>query len=93
MTLITWLFRLSWMQFCWQRSSGSWGKITVMTVALACFYNYKQLGHVDAELRAWDLKKPLPEEVSRVMACRLALGSSSTESYQRSNIYKYINAA
>ena len=41
---------------------------TVMTVALACFYNRIPIGHVEAGLRTWDMQNPFPEEVNRVIA-------------------------
>jgi UDP-N-acetylglucosamine 2-epimerase (non-hydrolysing) len=45
---------------------------TVMTVALACFYNRIPIGHVEAGLRTWDMQNPFPEEANRVIAGKLA---------------------
>jgi len=45
---------------------------TVMTVALACFYQHIPIGHVEAGLRTWDMQNPFPEEANRVITGRLA---------------------
>lgn len=45
---------------------------TVMTVALACFYQRIPFGHVEAGLRTGDMANPFPEEMNRVVAGRLA---------------------
>ena len=45
---------------------------TVMTTALACFYQRIPFGHVEAGLRTGDLAYPFPEEMNRVVAGRLA---------------------
>ena len=45
---------------------------TVMTVALASFYNAIPFGHVEAGLRTGDIRSPFPEEANRVIAGRLA---------------------
>jgi len=45
---------------------------TVMAAALACFYHRIPIGHVEAGLRTWDMQNPFPEEVNRVIACKLA---------------------
>lgn len=44
---------------------------TVMTVALACFYQRIPIGHVEAGLRTWDMQNPFPEEANRVIAGKL----------------------
>ena len=41
---------------------------TVMTVALACFYQHIPFGHVEAGLRTWDMQNPFPEEANRVIS-------------------------
>jgi UDP-N-acetylglucosamine 2-epimerase (non-hydrolysing) len=46
-------------------------KITVMTVALACFYHHFPLGHVEAGLHTWDMQYPFPEGADRVNAGRI----------------------
>ena len=45
---------------------------TVMTMALACYYNDIPVGHVEAGLRTWDIKNPFPEEANRVIASKFA---------------------
>jgi UDP-N-acetylglucosamine 2-epimerase (non-hydrolysing) len=45
---------------------------TVMTVALACFYQHIPFGHVEAGLRTGDLNNPFPEEMNRIVAGRLS---------------------
>jgi len=45
---------------------------TVMTIALACFYDKIPFGHVEAGLRTGDMGNPFPEEMNRVVAGRLA---------------------
>jgi len=45
---------------------------TVMTAALACFYQKIPFGHVEAGLRTGDMANPFPEEMNRVVAGRLA---------------------
>jgi UDP-N-acetylglucosamine 2-epimerase (non-hydrolysing) len=41
---------------------------TVMTAALAAFYNGVKVGHVEAGLRSFDRYNPFPEEVNRKVA-------------------------
>jgi len=45
---------------------------TVMTAALAAFYNGAKVGHVEAGLRSFDRLNPFPEEINRHMAGCLA---------------------
>jgi UDP-N-acetylglucosamine 2-epimerase (non-hydrolysing) len=45
---------------------------TVFAVALACFYQRIDFGHVEAGLRTFDRNNPFPEEMNREMAGRLA---------------------
>ena len=45
---------------------------TVMSAALACFYQRIPIGHVEAGLRTGDLLSPFPEEMNRVVTGRLA---------------------
>lgn len=40
--------------------------------ALAAFYQYVPVGHVEAGLRTGDLSQPFPEEMNRVLTTRLA---------------------
>ena len=41
---------------------------TVMTAALAAFYNGVKVGHVEAGLRSFDRRNPFPEEINRKIA-------------------------
>ena len=41
---------------------------TVMTAALAAFYNGISVGHVEAGLRSFDRRNPFPEEINRRIA-------------------------
>ncbi|HKG23876.1 MAG TPA: UDP-N-acetylglucosamine 2-epimerase (non-hydrolyzing), partial [Blastocatellia bacterium] len=41
---------------------------TVMTAALAAFYNGLSVGHVEAGLRSFDRRDPFPEEINRRIA-------------------------
>jgi UDP-N-acetylglucosamine 2-epimerase (non-hydrolysing) len=45
---------------------------TVMSVALAAFYQRIPVGHVEAGLRTGNIDNPFPEEMNRVVAGRLA---------------------
>ena len=46
--------------------------ITVLSGALASFYNKVPVYHVEAGLRSYDLKEPFPEEAMRQMVSRIA---------------------
>jgi UDP-N-acetylglucosamine 2-epimerase (non-hydrolysing) len=61
---------------------------TVMTVALACFYNRIPIGHVEAGLRTWDLENPFPEEANRVIAGRLARWHFAPTEGSRQNLLR-----
>jgi len=61
---------------------------TVMTVALACFYNRIPFGHVEAGLRTWDMQYPFPEEANRVIAGRLARWHFSPTQRSRQNLLR-----
>jgi UDP-N-acetylglucosamine 2-epimerase (non-hydrolysing) len=53
---------------------------TVMTAALAAFYNGIKVGHVEAGLRSLDRANPFPEEINRrVTACLADLHFAPTE--------------
>jgi UDP-N-acetylglucosamine 2-epimerase (non-hydrolysing) len=45
---------------------------TVLTAALACYYQRIPFGHVEAGLRTWDPYAPFPEEKNRVLTGHLA---------------------
>lgn len=59
---------------------------TVMTVALACFYQQIPFGHVEAGLRTWDIQNPFPEEMNRVIAGRLAKWHFAPTESSRQNL-------
>lgn len=61
---------------------------TVMTMALACFYNRIPFGHVEAGLRTWDMQYPFPEEGNRVIAGRLARWHFSPTRRSRRNLLR-----
>jgi UDP-N-acetylglucosamine 2-epimerase (non-hydrolysing) len=45
---------------------------TTMAGALAAFYQHAPIGHIEAGLRTFDLTRPFPEEMNRVVTTRLA---------------------
>lgn len=61
---------------------------TVMTVALACFYNRIPIGHIEAGLRTWDMQNPFPEEANRVIAGKLARWHFAPTEGSRQNLLK-----
>jgi UDP-N-acetylglucosamine 2-epimerase (non-hydrolysing) len=61
---------------------------TVMTVALACFYNRIPIGHVEAGLRTWDMQNPFPEEANRVIAGKLARWHFAPTEGSKKNLLK-----
>lgn len=61
---------------------------TVMTTALAAFYQKIPFGHVEAGLRTWDLMNPFPEELNRVIAGKLAAVHFAPTQVSRSNLNK-----
>jgi UDP-N-acetylglucosamine 2-epimerase (non-hydrolysing) len=67
---------------------------TVMTAALACFYQKIPFGHVEAGLRTGDLNNPYPEEMNRVVAGRLARWHfAPTDSARRNLLREGFNEA
>lgn len=53
---------------------------TVMSAALAAFYQGVQVGHVEAGLRSFDRRNPFPEEINRRIAgCLSSLHFAPTE--------------
>ena len=61
---------------------------TVMTVALACFYQRIPFGHVEAGLRTGDMQNPFPEEANRVIAGRLARWHFAPTEGSRQNLLR-----
>ncbi|MDR3076937.1 MAG: UDP-N-acetylglucosamine 2-epimerase (non-hydrolyzing), partial [Synergistaceae bacterium] len=44
---------------------------TTFAASLAAFYREIQIGHVEAGLRSFDMRRPFPEEMNRVMTDRI----------------------
>lgn len=61
---------------------------TVMTTALACYYQKIAFGHVEAGLRTGNSYNPFPEEVNRVIAGRLASWHFAPTEGARSNLLR-----
>lgn len=61
---------------------------TVMTAALACFYQRIPIGHVEAGLRTWDMQNPFPEEANRVITGKLARWHFAPTEGSRQNLLK-----
>lgn len=61
---------------------------TVMSVALACFYQRIPVGHVEAGLRTWDIQNPFPEEANRVITGKLATWHFAPTEESRLNLLK-----
>jgi UDP-N-acetylglucosamine 2-epimerase (non-hydrolysing) len=59
---------------------------TVLSTAMAAFYNGIPLGHVEAGLRTWNYKAPYPEEMNRVVTTRLAALHFAPTSWARTNL-------
>lgn len=61
---------------------------TVMSVALACFYQRIPVGHVEAGLRTWNMQNPFPEEANRVIAGKLATWHFAPTPTARANLLR-----
>ncbi|MBK7365916.1 MAG: UDP-N-acetylglucosamine 2-epimerase (non-hydrolyzing) [Nitrosomonas sp.] len=61
---------------------------TVMTVALACFYQHISVGHIEAGLRTWDIDNPFPEEANRVITGKLARWHFAPTEESRRNLLR-----
>lgn len=61
---------------------------TVMTVALACFYQQIPFGHIEAGLRTGDMANPFPEEMNRVIAGRLSRWHFAPTESARQNLLR-----
>lgn len=59
---------------------------TVMTTAMACFYQKIPFGHIEAGLRTWDMLNPFPEEMNRVLTGRLAKWHFAPTETSRQNL-------
>lgn len=68
--------------------------ITVLSGALASFYNKIPVAHIEAGLRSYDIFEPFPEEVMRQMTSRVAaLNFAPTESNKNALIKENIDEA
>ncbi|MBA4142218.1 MAG: UDP-N-acetylglucosamine 2-epimerase (non-hydrolyzing) [Nitrosospira sp.] len=61
---------------------------TVMTTALACFYQKLPFGHIEAGLRTGDMANPFPEEMNRVVTGRLTKWHFAPTETARQNLLK-----
>lgn len=61
---------------------------TVMTTALACYYNQIRVGHVEAGLRTHDKWQPFPEEINRRIAGVVADLHFAPTEHARQNLLK-----
>ena len=61
---------------------------TVMSVALACFYQHIPIGHIEAGLRTWDIENPFPEEANRVITSRVTRWHFAPTEGSRQNLLK-----
>jgi UDP-N-acetylglucosamine 2-epimerase (non-hydrolysing) len=59
---------------------------TVVSTALAAFYNSVPVGHVEAGLRTWNYRAPYPEEMNRVLTTRLAALHFAPTAWARGNL-------
>ncbi len=59
---------------------------TVMTAALACFYQRIPFGHVEAGLRTGNMANPFPEEMNRVVVGRLTKWHFAPTTSARQNL-------
>lgn len=61
---------------------------TVMSAAIAAFYQKIPFGHIEAGLRTWDLNNPFPEELNRVIAGKIATWHFAPTQSSRENLIK-----
>ncbi len=61
---------------------------TVMSIALACFYQKIAVGHVEAGLRTWDIQNPFPEEANRVITGKLCQWHFAPTSGAKQNLLR-----
>lgn len=61
---------------------------TVMTTAMACFYEHIPFGHVEAGLRTWNLDAPYPEEFNRRVISIVARYHFAPTQWARNNLLK-----
>lgn len=61
---------------------------TTLCGALAGFYHGVLVAHVEAGLRTWDMRQPIPEEMNRVLTTRLASVHFAPTSSARENLLR-----
>lgn len=61
---------------------------TVMTSAMAAFYQNIKVGHVEAGLRSFDMRAPFPEEVNRKLTSQLASLHFAPTEVARQNLFR-----
>jgi UDP-N-acetylglucosamine 2-epimerase (non-hydrolysing) len=61
---------------------------TTFASALAAFYRQIPLGHVEAGLRSFDMSRPFPEEMNRVVADRMATWWFAPTDLSRENLLR-----
>ncbi len=59
---------------------------TVLSTAMAAFYNGVPVAHVEAGLRTWNYRAPYPEEMNRVLTTRLARLHFAPTAWARGNL-------
>lgn len=59
---------------------------TVLSTAIAAFYNGIPVGHVEAGLRTWNYKAPYPEEMNRVLTTRLTALHFAPTAWAKGNL-------
>ncbi len=61
---------------------------TVITIAMACFYQGIDVAHVEAGLRTGDIKNPFPEEFNRVVTSKIAKWHFAPTDQSKDNLLK-----
>lgn len=61
---------------------------TVMSVAMACFYQHIAVGHIEAGLRTGDMQNPFPEEANRVITSKFSRWHFAPTEISRQNLLK-----
>ena len=61
---------------------------TVMSAAIASFYQKIPFGHIEAGLRTGDLNNPFPEELNRIIAGKIATWHFAPTQSSRENLVK-----
>ena len=61
---------------------------TVLGSAIAAFYEQVPIGHVEAGLRTWDMRSPIPEEMNRRLTSPLAQWNFCPTELSRANLLR-----